>query len=464
MLAMAYTTYYRKGMYKPAQPRPYLRLTASRPTSAAPKPNTRFLRNIIRNTDNHNTALKEKELSDAGKRLRAMARERVTAAYAGSDLEVRSPDHKSKQDCARKRKRVSRGREEPESHHIRSRTHARNRSISFERDVHGNQRHKERNHSRILKPKHCDHRPYSDKLRHKSGSRASENLEDQDERTRSNKSSRYAVKLDPKRLDNEQTSHQSRRKEPNALGQIPSSWKQNKSRSSSRSSTRSSDHESRSHKSRLQYEEEKPRRWKRRSSNSIISGSDHNSDTGPRRHHSGRKATKYDLNPTRLPSRRPQSDGSKKLATAANRQDQQDDDDDPLSAILGAKIPSEKTPPQLRGRGTASFASGIEQRFSLTYDPTSDVAPDPNIVGDEDWDQALEALRDRQKFRQVGTDRLLAAGFTKEEVERMEGGRERNGNDVRWTKKGEAREWDRGKKIDENGYVAVDGDKFGRLT
>ncbi|KAL8775977.1 MAG: hypothetical protein Q9213_008421 [Squamulea squamosa] len=43
-----------------------------RPTTNAPKPNTRFLKNIIKETDNHNAALRAKEIADARLRLRGI--------------------------------------------------------------------------------------------------------------------------------------------------------------------------------------------------------------------------------------------------------------------------------------------------------------------------------------------------------------------------------------------------------
>ncbi len=102
----------------------------------------------------------------------------------------------------------------------------------------------------------------------------------------------------------------------------------------------------------------------------------------------------------------------------------------------------------------------MDARFAPTYDPTVDVQPDPEL--DDDWDQALEALRDRQKWKQQGADRLLAAGFTEDEVRKWEKGGEKNEEDVRWAKKGEGREWDRGKVFDEDGGVEVKAE-WGRL-
>ncbi|KAL8748506.1 MAG: hypothetical protein Q9199_008175, partial [Rusavskia elegans] len=43
-----------------------------RPTTNAPKPNTRFLKNIIKETDSHNAALRAKEIADARLRLRGI--------------------------------------------------------------------------------------------------------------------------------------------------------------------------------------------------------------------------------------------------------------------------------------------------------------------------------------------------------------------------------------------------------
>jgi len=103
---------------------------------------------------------------------------------------------------------------------------------------------------------------------------------------------------------------------------------------------------------------------------------------------------------------------------------------------------------------------GIESRFSSTYDPTMDVRP-PTDVEDE-WGDAAEAFRDRLRWKQQGADRLKAAGFTDAQVKKWEKGEEPNEDDVVWASKGQAREWDRGKVIDEDGDVELKAD-FGRL-
>jgi hypothetical protein len=56
----------------------------------------------------------------------------------------------------------------------------------------------------------------------------------------------------------------------------------------------------------------------------------------------------------------------------------------------------------------------------------------------DDWELVL----DRVKWKQQGADRLRQAGFTEEEIRSWETGKEM---DVKWTKKGGTREWDREK-------------------
>ena len=82
----------------------------------------------------------------------------------------------------------------------------------------------------------------------------------------------------------------------------------------------------------------------------------------------------------------------------------------------------------------------------------------PGTDEQDDWDGALEALRDRQKWRQQGADRLRAAGFSEKEIDSWEhtkldakGDKVMDEADVKWNKKGEGREWDRGKVAGEDG-------------
>lgn len=125
----------------------------------------------------------------------------------------------------------------------------------------------------------------------------------------------------------------------------------------------------------------------------------------------------------------------------------------------------------------------MDSHFAENYDPTLDIQPDDNENGlepsakstrrpvpglateDDDWDMALEALRDRELWRRNGADRLREAGFGDDVVSKwtsngafsgLNGGdREKGIDDVKWTKKGEGREWDRGKVVDEDGHIDV---------
>ena len=102
----------------------------------------------------------------------------------------------------------------------------------------------------------------------------------------------------------------------------------------------------------------------------------------------------------------------------------------------------------------------MDARFSTTYDPNTDVHLRSDL--DDDWGDALEALKDRQRWKQQGAERLKAAGFTEKQVEKWEKGDEKNEEDVKWTKRGEGREWDKGKVLDAAGDVDLRAE-WGRL-
>jgi hypothetical protein len=94
----------------------------------------------------------------------------------------------------------------------------------------------------------------------------------------------------------------------------------------------------------------------------------------------------------------------------------------------------------------------MDTRFAADYDPSTDVQPDLDDA--DDWEQSLEAMRDRMKWKQQGADRLRQAGFTDDQIKKWEQGEkgdEKDVADVKWNKKGEGREWDRGKVVDEDG-------------
>ena len=145
-----------------------------------------------------------------------------------------------------------------------------------------------------------------------------------------------------------------------------------------------------------------------------------------------------------------------------------DSDSDPLDEFLGPKPPPKVLP---RGRGAFKPSSSINARFDPSYNPKTDVDLSPDDGERDDWDMAIEALRDRAKWRAQGAERLRDAGFTEDEVRKWEGnsglrseedGVQKDVEDVRWRKRGEGREWDRGKVMSEDGRVDV-RPEWGRL-
>lgn len=94
----------------------------------------------------------------------------------------------------------------------------------------------------------------------------------------------------------------------------------------------------------------------------------------------------------------------------------------------------------------------MDARFSADYDPSLDVRPDSDMEGD-DWDNALEAFRDRQKWKALGAERLRSAGFAEDFITAWESGDVKNSANIKWAKEG-VREWDRGKVV-EDGEVKV---------
>lgn len=138
-------------------------------------------------------------------------------------------------------------------------------------------------------------------------------------------------------------------------------------------------------------------------------------------------------------------------------------DSDPLESIIGPMPPnptiSSKSSTRSRGRGAhkSDGSMRMDSHFSSSYDPFNDI----NIESEDssernDWDMALEALRDRQAWKQKHSERLREAGFGEDEIKRWEdsaGGREKDATDVRWRKKGEAREWDKGRIVQDEDDV-----------
>lgn len=162
------------------------------------------------------------------------------------------------------------------------------------------------------------------------------------------------------------------------------------------------------------------------------------------RHRSPLRYTREERSTQRTPNR---SDDIAKPAANHSRgakNEDKDADSDSLEELIGPAPP----PKMPRGRGALRGVSGMDSRFSSDYDPKSDVQMEDED-GRDDWDDALEALRDRARYRQQGADRLREAGFNEDQIKKWEKGDEKSIDDVQWTKAGEKREWDRGKDDDQ---------------
>lgn len=142
---------------------------------------------------------------------------------------------------------------------------------------------------------------------------------------------------------------------------------------------------------------------------------------------------------------------TKRIKKRPRSLDGSESDSDSSQAIFGPAPPPITIP---RGRG-AFRQSHIDFRFASEYDPRTDVSLDQENGDRDEWDMALEALRDRARWRAQGADRLRAAGFTEDEVVRWEKAEEKDVEDVRWSAKGARREWDRGKILDKDGNVEL---------
>ncbi|CAK3793118.1 Hypothetical predicted protein [Lecanosticta acicola] len=299
----------------------------SKPRGNAPKPNTRFLRNIVRDADTHNAALRRREEEESRARLRDLKR------------------------CVRRRDESSRKEEDPDSRRRRK------AGLSPREKKHHHHHHSRRERSRDRK-----------RSRSRSPRRGGERGHHRD-RSRDRRHRRHANNNDDDEDDNHAVEErQHRRNNPE---------------------------------------------------------------------------------PTTSKSKR-----SPSLAS--------DSDSDPLDGILGPKPPPPPPTTLPRGRGAqkSSSSAEIDLRFNdPNYDPKLDVGLGDGLGdGDgDDWDMALEALRDRAKWKKSGAERLRAAGFSEEEVGRFEESGVRRGNHqegdishVKWRKRGEAREWDRGKVMEGN--------------
>ncbi|RMZ72326.1 pre-mrna-splicing factor 38b [Pyrenophora seminiperda CCB06] len=368
--------------------------------TGAPKPNKSFLRHLIRQTDTYNAALLAKEAEESRARLKRMNREQDGKGTSGQA----------------KRPKLAEGRltsvpppdDSREAHPSKRRRHRDKDDTYRERP-----REEERECSRDAPARR--HRDRSrDGRRHK---RSHDSGEDNSSRR--------------KRQPSPSPYNEKNRRSDNGKGESRRSRKRDQ-------------------------EERKDRRHRQSRSPS------RSSTPRSERHDRRRRHRDHSLSPQTDPtSTRRKCPSLQHLSSSKDQVTSPASDSDPLEAILGPLPPPPE--PTVRSKGRGAFkpnSMGIEARFSSTYDPTTDVRA--NSDAEDDWGDALEAVRDRARWQQQGAERLKAAGFTNDQVKKWEKGDVQNEEDVVWSKKGQAREWDRGKVVYEDGNVELKAD-FGRL-
>jgi len=338
--------------------------------------NTRFLRNIVKEAEGHNAALKRKEEVEARSRVRGL---RGKEGDGGEGTKSRRRGGGRREDEGRLRRNMSSESEsERESHAGRSR----DGQYRHEREEGNRRRH------RILDP----------------GRNAAEEVE----------SSNPHKHRSTRRYSSRSRSPDGRHRHKDA-----------DYRSSGRRDERPSSSD--------RVKDEKARRRHRHE------GSEKPSSEKTRRSHS------------RSPNRRSNHRARSRSRSASS---------DPLESLVGplpsATASASQSQPRVRGRGRGS--STIDQHFSSTYDPSQDVRLEDEAPSErEDWDMALEALRDRTAWKAKQAERLREAGFGDEEIKKWEDGArdkerlEGDVADVKWKRRGEVREWDLGKVDQDDG-------------
>lgn len=366
----------------------------SRPANK-PKPNTRFLKHIIKDTDTHNKALLAKEAADSKARLEGLE-QAEEAKRLKTNPNTRDIRRRQLGDIAailgggRRRSRHRDGDDEAGS------GQASEEASSASKDRRG---HSSSTRRDLIREERDDRRRHGRLERDSESGRSGHRHEDRHERRRGSDSEH---------------------------GERSSKHRSRRDHDRSRSPGRKHRHDCHLSKS----SETKQDRYRDRSPTSKRRGepSSRRSERSPspRRHRRRRRS----------PSHSPYDDGT----------DSSDDMVGPMPA------------PKPRGRGALTGSSGIDRRFSDSYDPKTDVQMDDDVAHAGQWDDAVEAFRDRQKMKQNQEARLRSAGFSESHIEKIQAATtmtrsgEKSEADVQWTKAGERREWDKGKvSEDEDG-------------
>ena len=159
----------------------------------------------------------------------------------------------------------------------------------------------------------------------------------------------------------------------------------------------------------------------------------------------------------RLCTKRRSNQGSKgihEVEQSSHIRPLEDLQDDSVPSDDGRLANSDKevvAPVRIRGRGAHKSRNGMNDRFAKDYDPSQDVSLDSDHDNEgEDWDLALEAMRDRIKYKQNQVARMRQAGFDDKQIAKWEkgvlnGDHDGDPKDVKWSRQGEVRAWDAGK-------------------
>lgn len=421
----------------------------SRSYERAPKPNKNFLRNIIRDTDNHNAALLAKENAEARAKLRTLTGEKDTDSrrskkYA-EGTEGRHRKRRRSEDSERERS-VSRDRK-------KSRRHRERRDTSPERE--DRYRKKRRRRAEECQEDDRDHHRHI-KRRHEGndGDDSDDDAKERDRR-RNKRRRRHEDESHTKHRVDRHKRHRHHEEEQSEERRSRHSRRHHdwKDRDSSRAPDSESNREHRSRKSRRSNEESRHKHrheseergpWRNRS----------DEDTRGESYYSQISPNDIVQSIEFSPSPVPQGDYSLQPKSALS--DIETDKDltshagsDLLEELFGPLPPRAASPDvPTKGRGNLS-STAMDARFTEDYHPSME------MQSDTDQDE-LEAMRDREQWRLRGADRLRAAGFSEDVIKNWQnGGEKKEGNveDVKWAKQGEAREWDRGKVLDEQGNV-----------
>ncbi|DAA76875.1 TPA_exp: Uncharacterized protein A8136_7104 [Trichophyton benhamiae CBS 112371] len=436
---------------------------SKRSINGAPKPNTRFLKHILRETDSHNENLKRKEEEEARQRMRTL--------LDGRGKPSRSSRSDGRDDRVHKRRRV----ESPERQD-------QNGVRPHHRDRHGKSRiqkgEKEYRYSggdgdtisRARKRHHLEDRPDKGDTARESGQSGHDRKGERDHHRRHQRA---------QELSKYEHGHPAKDQRENSGPR--------RSRSDRRAHDRHGRSRSRSKSPTRTHRQRRRSRNREEKIEKHMHMEDKSGDLRADTH------TSVDKKPPPLPPQTCAED-ARSRHMSPNDRSSTSDDSDPLSDLIGPAPPTafadNSQPIQSRGRGVyrTTNSSNIDAHFSSKYDPALDIhleddnaakndhpghiRPVPGLFNpkeadkhaNDDWDMALEALRDREIWKRKGAERLREAGFDDRVVEKWEANKSFAGlgsNDhkeiesVRWAKKGEGREWDRGKFVDENGHISV---------